>query len=519
MALRLAEAGRCVLILEQGRRWGKNDFPRSLGQTGNAFWQPGVQPGMLEYRTFRNMDIIQGVGVGGGSLHYFNVNRRAPAQVLDKWPKPLSRAILDPYYELARAMLESKPLLPPKGRTLPARTQVFLDAGRAVGTPALLDIAVYTGETRRNAANISQEPCNYCGNCMLGCQQSAKNTLDFNYLAIAEAKYGVEIRPLSKAIKIGPTEKEGYAVEYDNLDPSIPLSDRRARVFGKIVVLAAGALGSTELLLRAAYEFKTLPRLSSALGRGFSGNGDMLFAGAMGTRMPIDPAVGPSITAVVDYVTPNNHISIEDLGLPDPMLWFMEAALPMGPRRVWRSLKLLSWYLLTSLGFASRSSRISDGVSQFLSHSRMVHFLPFLGMGTDAGDGRLYLKHGQLRLDWRHKHSRAMFREMEFAMRTIARAAGGKWSPGILWRWPLRKVLTAHPLGGCNLGNDPETSVVNHACEVWNYPGLLVTDGAVIPSALAVNPSLTIAATAERAAFWHLHQRERSAHDIEPSVA
>jgi cholesterol oxidase len=130
-------------------------------------------------------------------------------------------------------------------------------------------------------------------------------------------------------------------------------------------------------------------------------------------------------------------------------------------------------------------------------------------MGTDAGDGRMFLEDGELDLAWSHAQSRAMFREMEDSMRKLAEAAGGTWSPSLLWRWPTRKLLTAHPLGGCVMGDAPATSVVNHACEVWNYPGLYVTDGAAIPSALAVNPSLTIAAVAERSAFWMLHGREK----------
>ena len=94
-------------------------------------------------------------------------------------------------------------------------------------------------------------------------------------------------------------------------------------------------------------------------------------------------------------------------------------------------------------------------------------------------------------------------------MRKIAEATGGRWSRSFLWRWPARKLLTAHPLGGAVMGDDAQASVIDHACEVWNYPGLYVTDGAALPSALAVNPSLTIAAIAERAAQWMLHGRDR----------
>jgi len=513
VALRLAEAGRRVLVLEQGRRWQKEEFPRTVGQTGKAFWQPGATQGFLEYRAFRNIDVIQGVGVGGGSLHYFNVNVRAPARVLDRWAKPLSRACLDPYYDQALQTLESKPLTPPAGRQLPPRTEAFLKAARAsgLGEPTMLDIAVYTGANRANAAGISQEPCNYCGNCMLGCQVHAKNTLDLNYLALAERKHGAEIWPLHKVDRLRPAEDRGggYYVDFKRLDPALPASEGAGTVHGALVVVAAGALGSTELLLRSAGEREALPKLSPALGSRFSGNGDMLLAGAMNTKAPIDPAVGPSITAIVDCSTTDNAITIEDLGLPDPMLWFVEAALPPGPGRFLEYLRLLGRYVASSLGLSPRKSRVSDEIGRVLRGGRTVHFLPFLGMGTDAGDGRMFLEDGELDLAWSHAQSRAMFREMEDSMRKLAEAAGGTWSPSLLWRWPTRKLLTAHPLGGCVMGDAPATSVVNHACEVWNYPGLYVTDGAAIPSALAVNPSLTIAAVAERSAFWMLHGREK----------
>jgi cholesterol oxidase len=520
-ALRLSQGGRRVLVLEQGRRWDKNDFPRTVGQSGRAFWQPGTSQGFLEYRAFRNMDVIQGVGVGGGSLHYFNVNTRAPARVLNRWPRPLSRDCLEPYYDRALQVLGSKPFEAPVGRATPARTQTFCKAvaDSGLGKARLLDIAVHTGPETSNALGVKQEPCNYCGNCMLGCQVHAKSTLDINYLGLAERMHGAVVWPLCKASLIRPAddEGEGYHVDFVRLDAGLAEADRRGSVYGRQVVVAAGALGSTELLLRSAREHRTLPKISGALGRGFSGNGDMLFAGAINTPLPVDPANGPSITAIVDCSTEAHAISIEDLGLPDPMLWFAEASLPPGRRRLLGYLRLLGRYVASSLGLAPRESRVSDEIGRLLRGGRTVHFLPFLGMGSDAADGRLFLCDGELDLDWDHKASRPMFDAMEKAMRQIALATGGEWSRSFLWRWPVRKLLTAHPLGGCTIGDDADTSVVNHTCEVWGYPGLFVVDGAAIPSALAVNPSLTIAAVAERAAFWMLHGRdllatERAAH-------
>jgi cholesterol oxidase len=418
---------------------------------------------------------------------------------------------------MALQTLESKALVPPAGRSMPPRTEAFLRAARSIGLgePKMLDIAVYTGPERANAAGVAQEPCNYCGNCMLGCQVHAKNTLDLNYLALAERKHGAEIWPLHKVECVRPAEDRGedrgggFYVDFRRLDLSMPASEDKGTVYGSLVVVAAGALGSTELLLRSARATAGLPKIGAALGTRFSGNGDMLLAGATHTRSAIDPAVGPSITAIVDCSTEDHAITIEDLGLPDPLLWFVEAALPPGPGRFFATLRLLGRYIASSLGLSPRKSRVSDEIGDLLRGGRTTHFLPFLGMGTDAADGRLYLDDGELDLSWSHARSRAMFRAMEASMQKLAEAAGGTWSPSLQWRWPTRKLLTAHPLGGCVMGDDPETSVVNHACEVWNYPGLYVTDGAAIPSALAVNPSLTIAAVAERAAFWILHGRER----------
>jgi cholesterol oxidase len=134
-------------------------------------------------------------------------------------------------------------------------------------------------------------------------------------------------------------------------------------------------------------------------------------------------------------------------------------------------------------------------------------------MGTDAADGRLQLNQGWLDINWSHRNSRQMFREMEDALKKLSQALDGKYLTSILWKWPARKLLTAHPLGGCCMGDNERNSVVNHCGEVWGYPGLYVADGSIIPSALSVNPSLTISALAERVAFWIIRGREMEAAD------
>ena len=134
--------------------------------------------------------------------------------------------------------------------------------------------------------------------------------------------------------------------------------------------------------------------------------------------------------------------------------------------------------------------------------------LPYLGMGTDAANGRIRLKKGSLDISWNPAKSKAMFREMERGLKELSRGLDGKYLPSLLWKWPFRKLLTAHPLGGCCMGDDPVGSVVNEDGEVWAYPGLYVADAGIIPSALAVNPSLTISALAERIAYKMIHQQE-----------
>ncbi|HEY4185541.1 MAG TPA: FAD-dependent oxidoreductase, partial [Polyangia bacterium] len=446
-AFRNAEAGKTVAVLEQGRRWPKEAFPRTVGQTAGAFWRQQGPRGFLEYRSFKNIDVIQGVGVGGGSLHYFNVNLPAPERVLERWPKPLDRRTLDPYYDRAREKLGSRALSPPDGRVLPPRTLAFQAAAAkapGVGAPTLTDIAVHTGADRVNWAGVPQAGCVYCGNCMLGCHVQAKNSLDITYLADAERRLGAEIYPLHqvKVIRPATDRGEGYWVDFRVLEGGDGDPATEGHVHGKKVVVAAGTLGSNELLLRCRDQAGTLPRLSHALGKRFSGNGDMLFAGALDMPGAIDPAQGPSITAIADCSTRENTIHIEDLGYADPMMWLLEGVLPPTTGRLRNALKLAGRYLARSLGLGGRSSPVTDQLGSLLGQGRTNHFLPFLGMGSDAADGRFRLRGGELDVDWSHRGSRLMFRQMEDAMRRISQAGGGRYTPSFLWRWPLRKLLT-----------------------------------------------------------------------------
>ena len=501
-ACRLSQAGRSVCVLERGKRWGKKDFPRTTGQVARAFWNY-KDFGLLDYRAFNKIDIIQASGVGGGSLVYFNVHIRTPAEIFEdpRWPGGVKRDVLNPYYDKARDMLEAKALTPPADFELPSRTKAFLAASQSIQPHSeLVDIAVYTGPEGPNRHGLVQDACVYCGNCMLGCHVHAKNTLDLNYLPVAE-KNGAEIYPLHMVEyieAIDPVEHNGYRVHFKRFNPAQENQFERGEVIGRKVIVSAGSLGSTEILLRCRDLAKSLPALGRMLGQRFSGNGDFLLAGTFECNREIDPGMGPSITAGADFSTSKNRIFIEDLGFPDPFLWYLESSLPV-PNRL-KNLKLfVKKYFMRTVGLTNASA-FTDGADKLFQGGVTPRFLPYLGMGTDAADGRMSLSNDVIDIHWDNARSREMFDEMESTLKRLSRAAGGRYKPSVLWGWPFKKLLTAHPLGGCPMSDDPNQGVVNEFGEVWNYPRLYVSDGAIIPTALSVNPSATISALSERIA-------------------
>ncbi len=503
VAARLAEAGRSVCLLERGRRWEPGEYPRTFAGAEGAVWDEQHSYGFLDYRVFGRIDIIQGSGVGGGSLHYFNVQLRAPATVFERygWPKPLSRQLLDRYYDAVETVIESRPLQPPEGKGIPSRTEAFLLAADRAGYQAhLVPVAVHTGATRQHPlSGLVQQPCDYTADCLLGCRPRAKNSLDVTYLPLGE-RAGLEVRPLHLADRIEPAST-GYTVTANALDPGRPGEGEPVSVTGRTVVVAAGTLGSSELLLRARDVHRSLPRLPSALGRRFSPNGDMLFAGTEHSDQIVDPSEGPSITAgaFVQGRSSRHLIQLQDLGYPPALTSLFDGALPTAGR-----MRSVAEAAIGYVHAARRGGRFP--ARQVFAGSLVPRFLPYLGMGTDAANGTFRInQRGRFELDWDPSASRGMYREMEQAMRQFSTALGGSFVPSLPWRWPVRRLLTAHPLGGCCMSDSPLTGVVDHRGQVWGHPGLFVIDGSILPGPLAVNPSLTIAALAERASQWLVH--------------
>src|SRR5438132_1468948 len=286
VASRLVQAGFRICILERGRRYEKNDFPRftappdgEVPDLSRFFWSAGQ--GLWELRDLNGIDVGQAAGYGGGSLIYANVHLRAPQHVFaSKWPEGYSRQALDRYYDLAAYMLQVAPIDEQEFGQLPEKTTLMRDVAAALGREREFfhpPLAIHfespnipqppNGGPRRR----TQEGCRACGNCDIGCEFRAKNTLDFNYLAIAEDAWDetaqrpyADVRTLAEVVGIKPIDpkhpENGYTVTYqDRLGGARPVD-----ITAKWVFLCAGAVNSTALFLKCKRS-GTMPRLSEAL--------------------------------------------------------------------------------------------------------------------------------------------------------------------------------------------------------------------------------------------------------------
>ena len=499
-ACRFAEHGMKVLVLERGRRWSPETYPRAPDDPW--LWDqdaPHLFNGWADLRTFETMWVATGAGVGGGSLIYANISVPAePGAFARGWPPAIVYKELQPYYERVGQMLNVQVLpdnqLNPRFKLMREAAEkcgwgnrfrklpiaVTFDPDFVLDAPGARDDR--NSKHHRNAFGREQGTCVHCGNCDIGCQVRAKNTLDLNYLAAAE-DHGAEIKPLHLVMKLEPLGT-GWRVHADRL------TDRRrtaCSVTAQRVVLGAGSIGSTEILLRCRDEYRTLQKLSSRLGCGWAFNGDFVTPTFFKQRR-ISPTHGPTISCAIDlldYSFEGQALFIEDGGIPNLATDFLRRQLGRrGPGilpRLWREL--------------GRAAAEDD---------RLESMMPWFGQAVDAADGRMYLGRPWfapwrhiLKMDWPYKRSAPVVNSMIEVHRRLSAATGGE--PFIPPTWTdFRRLITPHPLGGCNMGITPADGVVDADGKVFGYENLYVMDGAVVPRAIGLNPSRTIAALAER---------------------
>jgi cholesterol oxidase len=502
-ACRLAEQGLRVCVLERGRRFGPGDFPDRPEQAPLAFWHPDLNPGgMLDLRLMRDLSVITAAGVGGGSLVYANVQLRAPDDVFEAaaWPAAITGPELRRYYDRTEEALD--PRQTPDDPALPKIRAFDAMAGAAGRTAERLPLAVHFGERRHHPfSGVLQQGCQNLGRCDLGCPVLAKNTVDITYLARAEAN-GAEVFPLREVLRLDAPSGAGGRWR-------IGFRDLQYRVDGSVeaplLILAAGTLGSSRLLLKNRGR---LGRLSPALGSRFSGNGDAL-------ALALDPSApdvtgarteyGPSMTSRIDY-TAERGFMVADGGLPGNFGGILAAVREVTALTGWGRVVLQVKNAATRIGLTD--SHVTHRNVKLKPQEPIGDSLVFLMIGRDAADGQMRLTplFGCFDIRWSRSDSAGLFAGMREVAGALASAAGAT-SFFALDAGPLGKFITVHPLGGCPMSDDPGRGVTDDRGRVHGYDGLYVLDGSIVPTALGVNPSKTIAALAERGVEHLLAER------------
>jgi cholesterol oxidase len=527
-ASRLSRAGLRVCVLERGREFLPHEFPEDAGDALEGVQMRGLVKegsplGLFDVRLHEDLCVVIGCGLGGTSLINANVSIRPEPRIFDDaaWPKALrdDRAGLDAGFERARAMLRPRPYPAPGGdyTNLTKLTTLEKSAKKLSARFSRTEINV-TFENGPNHVGTMQTRCTNCGNCCSGCRERAKNTTATNYLPDAK-NHGAHIFSQIEVLRVERNTGTGapWTVVYRPVPGHVIEDPAPSFLRAHHVVLAAGALGSTEILLRSAQHGLSV---SSRLGQRFSGNGDVLafayncdepvvsmgFAGA--GRNP-DP-VGPTITGVVDLrdsARPlDDGMIIEDGAIPGALGQLLPEAFATAARIDGED---------TDAGFWDATKerlREIQSITLGPNTGAVKNSQVYLLMSHDGSDGQLVLENGSVAVRWPGYPDKPVFGRAHTALRDATAALGGTYVANPVSRnWLGGKIadrlVTVHPLGGSALGDDANTGVVDHRCRVFDpsrgpsavHAGLYVADGAVIPRSVGVNPLYTICAVAERA--------------------
>ncbi|CAA0109150.1 Cholesterol oxidase [Halioglobus japonicus] len=553
-AMRLASDGtegpvRRVAVLERGREYGLGDFPYDIedipshvrilrsgddsGVSGYADALFNIHVGSVDSEVERGQpaatDVLVGSGLGGTSLINANVAEEPQEHVFKKpaWPEFFRNtpAPLAAEFDAVREHLGVTRHTGGRGGEFPKFT-ALRRLGQSLGAEARpASLAITTG-LEANKVGVQQNPCTDCGNCVTGCNVGAKNTLDRNLLPLAKSR-GASFYTGATVHTVEPLKNSGFrwlVNVHATVQPSKGIKPNTYQILAHHVILAAGTLGSTEILLRS--ESKEAPLFSSKLGQRFSTNGDgiaMSYAQespvkaiAEGEQRQPQQRIGPTITGILQ----TQRLTIEEAGIPASL------------SRVFSEL-VTTGAMLQRLSNRKLPGSLEDGGQDPLAASMAVadHCQALLVMGDDGAAGELGLSALTDRITVSFPSSKendALLR-VDSMLKTQDRAAGldgGQYVPNPLWQLlppqassilgelPDGRVLTVHPLGGCAMGDDVASGVVNDAGQVFDraggvHEGLYVFDGAIIPAALEVNPFLTISALAWRNANLIL-QEQRS---------
>jgi cholesterol oxidase len=500
-ALRLAEKGYSVGVLECGRRFADDEFPSTTADLKSYFWNPKVgMKGIFRMTTFKDVSVVSGCGVGGGSLGYANTLYVPPKAFFEdrQWADMEDwESALAPHYAEAQRMLG----VVQNPHDDPA-DQLLRELGEELGvgdTYKKTPVGVFFGEPGKTVPDPyfggegpDRTGCRLCGRCMVGCPHGSKNTLVKNYLYLAERR-GAEVMAERTVIDIRPlgaNGEEGYEVESERSGAWVRKERRVQRTRG--VVVAAGPLGTNKLLQRCRVN-GSLPRISPRLGELVRTNSESILAVTVPEDYPDDLIKRVAITSSI-YPDANTHIETVTYGDDGDSMHRLNTLLVGDGTRVTRPLKLLFQVLLhpkrlAQVMFPKRWSRRTIIILVMQTLDNAIALRPHKGpLGT------FWLKTEQ-------DPERPNPTFIPVANRTaewFARRTGGIAQSSVteaLFNIPT----TAHIMGGAVIAPSPEEGVVDSHQRVFGYENLLVCDGSAIPANVGVNPSLTITALAEHA--------------------
>lgn len=531
-ASRMARAGQQVCVLERGKEWQPGEYPDTLleaapeMQTDLPQAHLGPDTGLYDLRVNEDINVFLGCGLGGTSLLNANVALRAEPRIFDdpRWPQALRDDLhtrLEEGYRRAEEMLKPTPY-PPNFPPLP-KLQALEKSAQGMGEKFYRPPINVTFKDGVNHVGVEQQACKLCGDCCSGCNYAAKNTVLMNYLPDAW-NHGAEI---FTQVSVRRIEREGkrWLVHYSLLGAGRERFDAPTMcVEADVVILAAGTLGSTEILLRSKAAGLAL---SDRVGHHFSGNGDVVAFGynndveinSTGFGQHPEAAkgpVGPCITGIIDVREQevlNDGYVIEEGSIPSPLATILPGA--------FATAATISG-IDTDAGARDRiREKVREGQSLLLGPYRgaVRNTQTYLVMTHDDSAGRMYLDDDRLRISYPGVGKQPIFERVDKSLEDATRVLGGTYVRNPVWSDLMGKdLVTVHPLGGCSMSEDAEGGVVNHKGQVFSgatgtevYEDLYVADGSVIPRSLGVNPLLTISAVAERCCAllaqdraWHI---------------
>lgn len=499
-ALRLTEKGYRVAVVEAGRRFTEEDYPKTSWRLPRFLWAPALGcTGIQRIHILKDVVILAGAGVGGGSLVYANTLYVPPKRFFEdrQWAHITDWADeLAPYYDQASRMLGvvENPTMTPSDLVMKA---VADDMG--VGhTFRMTPVGVYFGDgpgvTREDpffgGVGPDRTGCTECGECMTGCRHNAKNTLPKNYLGLAE-RAGAVVLPLTTVTGIDPIESGGYTVTTKRTGAW----GRRTRTLtAEHVIMAAGTYNTQKLLHRMKDEGR-LPRLSRALGRLSRTNSESIL-GAVARSADADYTRGVAITSSFFPDDVGTHVEPCRYGKGSNSMGLLQSVLtrpePGVPR--WRTWTKELWRQRANAAQLVNVRKWSERAVISLVMQPVDNSLTLAGKRGRFG----------WRLTTRQDESNPAPTYIPVSEEVVTRMAekvDGIAGGNVFDNFDA--VMTAHFVGGCAIGDSEDSGVVDPYHRVYNYPGLHIVDGSAITANLGVNPSLTITAQAERAmAMW-----------------